>query len=378
MSLTNNKWKKVVMPIALSTLVLSGCGETKVEEQTTEVTTEATTEATTQVTTEAVTEEVTEALEQEEVKTDYYALAAETYNKYTNFYSNTGFAYEDENAPQGINIERIENMIKVIDGEVADLTGSDVSTAKETMNYILLSQELVDNLSDAYSEELGYVTIEGQFNMCDAPSIYEYATDEETREFVKKYEELRNKVQEDLNNTNRVSEETKQELKDAVVEMEKEYIPEDTTMNNDVNAEGNKLLENLAKEKLVELTALSINQSRIETDEFPGGLVIAPETRQERDVNSKVIIHGIEILTDSEKLVYSEMLMKKVGTKYEDGACAHEENLARYANEDDNSHSKIDTYQVKFDLLEQKKFLLKQKQLIEEAKMQDVEVKSFC
>ena len=70
--------------------------------------------------------------------------------------------------------------------------------------------------------------------------------------------------------------------------------------------------------------------------------------------------------------------MKKVDTKYEDGACTHEENLARYANEDDNSHSKIDTYQVKIDLLEQKKFLLKQKQLIEEAKMENVTIKTIC
>ena len=344
MELINRKFKKIVTPILIGSLAITGCGKTE-NKTTTEETTKIVTEAQTQeVTTEEIVQ-VEEPVVEENVETtedENYILAANSYNNYTKFYSETEMAFADENANQGINIEKIENVIKVIKGDVSDLSESQIDDACECINYILLSQNLATQLHNVNDEELGYITIDSQISLSDAPSLVEYATDAETIDVLNKYETLRNKVQNDLNTTNKVSDETKQALMDAVVEMEYDYLPDENDMNGDVNAEGNKLLENYVKKNLVDLTVLATNKSRIETEVFPGGLKIAPETDQERDVQSKALIHGLEILTDSEKNIYSTMTMELVGTKYLDGICTHQENIKRHAKDNVDTYSKID------------------------------------
>ena len=340
MKLINKKIKKIVLPFILAgTLSLTGCGNQEEKSEIMEETTQIVTENTTETTTEEVQEATINDAKEE---TNYYALAANSYNNYTKFYSETKMAFADENANQGINIEKIENMIKVIKGDVSDLTESQIDDACECINYVLLSQNLATQLSNVNDEELGYITIEGQINLSEAPSLVEYASDDETIEVLTKYETLRNKVQNDLNTTNKVSDETKQELRDAVIDMEYDYLPDENDMNGDVNAEGNKLLENYIKKNLVDLTVLATNESRIETEVFPGGLKIAPETDEERDVQSKALIHGLDILTDSEKELYSTMTMELVGTKYLDGICTHQENIKRHAKDNVDTYSKID------------------------------------
>ena len=338
MKLINKQMKKLVLPFILAgTLSLSGCGkqnkQTFVEPSTQNTVVETTEEATTEVV----------ATETEAVKVDdTYALAAASYNNYTKFYSETNMAYADENANQGINIEKIENMIKVIKGDVSDLTESQIDDACECINYTLLSQNLSTQLHNVIDEELGYITIDGQITLSEAPSLVEYVTNPETIELLTKYETLRNKVQNDLNTTNRVSDETKEELRQAVIDMEYDYLPDENDMNGDVAAEADKIIENYIKKNLVDLTVLATNESRIQTDLFPGGLKIAPETDEERDVQSKALIHGLDILTDSEKELYSTMTMELVGTKYLDGICTHQENIKRHAKDNVDTYSKLD------------------------------------
>lgn len=371
MKLTNKKFKKLALPLAIAgTLSLAGCGsqvEQTYEENNT-IVTEATTE---EVTTEVATvEEIKETIEEKE---DYYTMAANSYNKYTAFYCETGMAYADENADQGINISKIENMFKLIKGDVSDLTESEIEDACECLNYVLLSQNLSTNLHDVIDEELGYITIEGNITLSDVPSISEYLTDEETKEVVANYETLRNQVQNDLNTTNRVSEQTKEALRNAVIDMEYDYLPDENDMNGIVYNESQKLVENYAKKNLVDLTVLATNESRLQTELFPGGLKIAPETDQERDVQSKALIHGLDILTDSEKELYSTMTMELVGQKYLDGICTNQEEIKKNAI-DHNEHSKID-------LNNQKEMLLKQKEILQsmlEQANEDVQVKIFC
>lgn len=313
---------------------LSACGKTN--DNTTAKITEQTT-----VTTEAKTEEpTTESVVTEDVKN--YNLAANSYNDYTEFYARSKMAYKDETARDNINIQRIENMIKVINGEVADLTPDEVINAKEDINYVLLSQDLVTDLDDIIARDLGYIEINGELKICSAPKLSIYASDKETKEFTSKYESLRDRVQLDINSIGSVSDETKNELRKAVVEMEREYLPDRDEMNSDVTAEGNKLLLNLAKESLVELTALATNEARIMTEEFPGGLKLIAETDEERDIESKAKIHGLEILTDKEKEIYAKDTMERIVTKYEEGVCAHMENLANHAKSNTNVHSKIE------------------------------------
>ena len=340
---------KVVPYVLLGTmgLTLVGCSneEKKTVSKVNSITSESTFQ-TTQTTQELTEEQVTNEIENKEEY--YYALAAESYNNYTKFYSNSKMAYADENANCGINIDRIENVIKVINGEVSNLTPSQISDAKEDIGYILLSQKLVSNLDDIIAQNLGYITINGQMNIEDIPKLSIYAKDEETKEVVENYESLRDQVINDINTTNNVSLETKENLKNAVIQMEKEYLPDETNMNNDVTAEGNKLLENLAKEQLCELTVLATNEARIETDEFPGGLKLAAETDEEKDIlnryNLAVLGLNTEIV-DFEKAL--DIKSSLVVTKYEEGACAHEEILARHAKDNTDVYSKEELQNIK-------------------------------
>ena len=340
------KVKPILLALSLmSASSLSACGTTDTKTNTTVIKEETTGTVATIITEEKTTEKVTEQVmpeltKEEEKEIKFYNLAAESYNDYTEFYARSKMAYKDENARDGINISRIENMVKVINGEVSDLTAEEVMNAKEDINYVLLSQDLVTDLDNIIARDLGYITIEGKMNICKAPKLSIYASDKETKIYTEKYETLRDKVMNDLNNTQSISDETKNELKEAVIEMEKDYLVDDNNMNNDVTAEGNKLLENLSKESLIELTALATNEARIENEEFPGGLKLIAETDEERDIESKAKIHGLEILTDKEKEIYANMTMEMIVTKYEEGICAHMENLANHAKEDVNVYSK--------------------------------------
>lgn len=344
------KLKPILLAVSLMTAgSLTACSPKKQEQNTAvKETTTTKTEVIKETPVKEVKNEVTE-----DVK--YYNLAAESYNNYTEFYARSKMAYADENAIDGINIERIENIIKVINGEVSDLTSDEVINAKEDINYILLSQDLVTDLDNIIARDLGYITIDGEMKICEAPKLSIYASDKETKEFTEKYETLRDRVQLDINSTGSISDETKKELKEAVIQMEKDYLVDDNQMNDDVTAEGNKLLENLAKESLVELTALATNESRIMTDEFPGGLKLIAETDEERDIESKAKIHGLEILTDREKEIYAKDTMERIVTKYEEGVCAHMENLANHAKSNTNTHSKLELLKNKRDMLIAKK-----------------------
>ena len=347
---------------------LSACGKTN--DNTTEKLTEKATIATEAKTEEITTEEITTEAKVDTKEVEFYNLAGNSYNDYTEFYARSKMAYKDEEARDNINIQRIENMIKVINGEVADLTSDEVINAKEDMNYVLLSQDLVTDLDDIIARDLGYVNIEGNMQICEAPKLSIYASDEETREFVEKYERLRDQVHDDINKTNAVSDKTKNDLKNAVIEMEKEYLPERNEMNSDVTAEGNKLLLNLSKESLVELTALATNESRIMTDEFPGGLKLIAETDGERDIDSAaLLLRGKELLgskelsdikqlelakelSDIKQLELAILDMESIVTKYEEGVCAHMENLANHAKSNTNTHSKIELLKNKKAILE--------------------------
>ena len=318
---------KKVLPYALvGTMLLSGCGKQE-EKAMPEVTTIATTEATTELTTE---EAVLEIVTEEQVN-NYVDSANSDYMANQQFYDYAT-----------IDAKEIEDYIKVINSDVSTLTKKEVTDACDNIDYIMSPQYLIDALGAIHDAELGYVIIDGNFSLLEVPSLSKYATDEETKEYVEQYETLRNQVITDINTTNAVSEETKQALKDAVVEMEKDYIVSDTDMNGDVSEEGQKLLENYAKKNLVDLTAYATSEQRIYSESFPSGLKIAAETDEERDVRAKAMINGLDALTDSEKEIYNNLTLELVAPKYIDGICTNQEELKENAIDIDDTHSKID------------------------------------
>ena len=276
---------------------------------------------------------------------DFYALACEFERNYTPYCSETGLANYNEDG--SINIDRIENIIKVINGEVADLTSDDVSTAARNIEQILLPQELNKACNFIHEEENGFMTIEGNFNICETPILSIYATNEETKEFLEGYENLRNEVIIEINSTNSISEETKLKCEKAVIDMQKEYKNSKNFANTDTSSEGNKLILNEAKVATIELANIVTDKARIYDDEFPGGLKLAPETYEEAMVIAK---HDNEAtrdsMTEEEKLLYTETTLDLIKTPYVGYVCSAEEILGNYANNNQNVYSQIDIDEI--------------------------------
>ena len=279
----------------------------------------------------------------QEEKIDYRALACEFERNYTQYVSETGLAYYSNEEQTEINIDRIENIIKVINGEVADITSSDVTTAARDIEQILIPQDLNKACNFIYREENGFLTIEGNFDLCEAPKLSIYAKNEETKEYLERFETLRDELINEINSTGTISDETKAKFEKATVEMELEYLNSKNYANTDTSSEGNKLLLSIAKLKTIELTNYVTDKARIYADEFPGGLKLAPETYDEVMVITKYDNEETRYqMTEAEKKLYTKITLDLIRTPIVESICAHEELLGRYADNNQNIYSSID------------------------------------
>lgn len=358
--------KKIKAGIAGLALMatLAGCGKAEVKQNTTEATTAAvTTEATTEVTTEAVTEEAISVEEQREYENELDAR--NFYNENTEFFS--VFAQErlteDKRTPEAVKDE-VKDIIKVCKGQVADYTSSDIRDIKEDIAYILYPQDMVYSLSmldqaQAYRNLGQEVTIEGSLAVCDIPKLSQFAQTEETKTKLETYETLYTKVNEDLKANNSISDETKAELTNAVIALEKSYRKDSNEMNESPIYESDKLLENLANESLVELTAYAVGPI-IHDDEL-GDIQLIAATDEEKDILNKYNLAGEKVTAELEDKAL-EIKSKLAVTKYEEGVCAHTENLGKHA--DDN----VDTYGKLEEIQEQMKYFEAMKEMLASAK----------
>lgn len=335
--MTIKKFKKMVVPYALVITMLTGCSKSYKnssikDENTKDISSESSIIDTTNPS-------VSPYVQLEDAK----IRAIESYNDNAKFYAENKLAYADEQSYGSINIDRVENMINLINGEVSSMSIGQIDDACEAIQTVLLPQELTTQLSNVHDEELGLIKINGQINLTECPSLIEYVSDSETKEVLTVYENLRDKVISELNKSNRVTSETKKELEEAVIQNEYDYLPDSNAMNGDVNAEGNKLLENYVKKNLIDLTVLVTNKSRIyDENVYLDGLKIAAETDEEKELRSNYLINGASLLTDEQILKYQKLLLELVDTKYIDGICAHQENLKIHASVTSDVYSSID------------------------------------
>lgn len=322
---------KTAIPALVLATALTGCGA-----QTKTNTTEAMTEASTQITTETMTEATTQAATEAEPAVAHIVT---DYEKYEEFYD-----------VYGITEEELVNIGKVLNEDVTDLTKKEVSDACENIKTILLPQYIVDSCGHIRNEELGFIEIEGQFNLLEPSSLLQYTTDYETQEILEKYETLRARVINDINTTNKVSDETKEALINAVVEMEEEYIITKEDMNNDTSNDGQIFLKNWTKKKLIDLTVNAAGVDKVESKKL-GTLYLLPQTPEEIEIYSIALTKGLDALTDEQKLIYQNIILYKIDEKYIN--CGAEQNLLTGAK-DNNDYSKEELINIKQYLLIQK------------------------
>lgn len=339
---------KRFLPYALvGTMMLAGCGNNVENKEETLV------EPTTTATTEEFTEEIPEVAETtKEATKDYYALAAESYNKYADFYAFTEMAYEDENG--NVNIDRIENVIKVINGDVADLTSSEVSAAVKNIEWIVYPEYIGKKINFKRTNAYEYITDEKDLDVIkmvsmNAPKLSEYLTDEEAKAAGLESEALMDKIVAEMNESyDSVSEETIQETKAIMDKNEHLYREDINYINDDTTSMGNKIVLNIYKEKIIELYADM-------TGEYTyGEFKIAPYGEDEVNAISAYNTRP-ETMTDEEKIIYNNYEDHYLGKDYKNAICQLEQGLSKYAIDNANVHSQIE------ELKRYKDYLISQK-----------------
>lgn len=371
MTLINKKYKSILATaVLIPTLSLAACGSADTNKNTTtQTTTEAKTESTTQAVPETTVATETEATQVSE----YRPETLESFNQYKEFYTKTTMAYEDENG--NVNIDRIDNVFKVINGEVADLTSSEVSSAVKNIEWMIYPEYVGKKINfkntggiDVIPEEELPIYVS---KCAENPHLSQYLTNEDAKTAALKYEPIMDKVIAEMNEldedgipSNTVSDETIQELKQLIIDNENEYKFDIDHINDDTTSVGQKLVENIYYEKAIELYANI-------TGELTFGEFYINENGEQAEAISAYIVSP-DTMTDRQKEVYNDYVNHYLGKDYKTAICEYERILSDYANDNANVHSKIDVKELDRESLI--RFYQKQKELLLSMKNQYPEV----
>lgn len=219
-----NKIKKTALVTTLAaSMVASLASCSKEETQYNELTTTET------QTTQATTEEVN----------IYEQQAIESYNQYKDFYDSFS-----------VGVTEIENMIKIINDDLSGLTQEDLRETVELIGNILSSVNLgqkIDNIKTG---------VEDENILPDAPKLSIYVEDENIKSDLQAYEEIRDQL---TNSANKgvISENDKETLRNAVIDMEHSFDKHQDYMKGNIIKEGNCYLQYSWK------YALAINAGQI-------------------------------------------------------------------------------------------------------------------
>jgi len=351
------KFKNVALTTTLAgTLALVGCGAQEQKDTTVATSTSATQEQVTEPVKESNIEKDIVVNEQSDYEIEnFYNPAATLYNDNVDFFSSevvgNNMAYYDEKTGE-INIDRIENVVKVIKGEVEDLTPSEVVTSRNNIEMMLLPQYLVAKTNFA-SVEPGFLNENGkQILEAQVPEIAKLstiATDEETKEYVENYENVINRVIADYNANNSITPETKTILENEIYKLKSSNTTDLNYMNNDSSSIGNKLLLNITKLKMISLYVTVTNEPTL------GDYVLAPRNQEEIDALDLYYNEETrDTMTDKDKEIYNNYQSVFLGKEFIDEICSLENELANYAHDNDNVYSENNKEEI-IKLLQTKK-----------------------
>lgn len=328
MSKLNRKFKNALLLTTLgASLALTGCskkGENKVKVYDT-TSQEMTTEL-----------QPTEEFVSEPMNNKYTSLAEQSYNDYKEFYDSIG-----------ISVPQIENMIKIINNDLVGLSEDNLIDTIDMVNQILLSDQLCQSLDNI---DLG---MSDSFDVPKSPKLSIYVENEKIKSDLESYEITRDQIINSANN-GVISEAEKDLLKNSIINMEQAYNQDEGYMNSTIICEGNKYLQNAWKKNLVVLGAKVIGETEIKDNNgeiypiCPNGdetLIIA---------QYNMLSSSGENIPDSLQIEYTNIKLRQIVTKYEQGMCSLEEELYRGIKEENHIDSRIE----KINLLEQKKYAL--------------------
>lgn len=308
---------------------LVGCNSNDKKEKTTTATA---------ITTEATnTDDLQEAI-QIETEYDYTQDVRDLYEENIGFWEY--FATVKGNKIEGTNdVEplseeevqgRIKNVLKVMNGDVKDLSGEDIDGVYSDIQCIMLPDVLSNAYNDATNAELGYYTIEGNMNIPYLPKLSKYTLSEQTRTMLEEYESNVEAVINDLVSSNKVSDATKEKLTNTLRNQEESVIMNSSYM--EVSNASDGLIRHMVCYNNANIYAAT-GKTRITSDKVNSGeMRISVETEEEAIVYSMYLMNEIETLTDDQKLLLQDLLTELRPVKDYTRICEYKEQIKTAAD----------------------------------------------
>lgn len=257
-------------------------------------------------------------------------VATSSYNNYSNFYDSIT---SSENV-----VEEIETMINVINGNVEGLTTDQIDRSFDLAEQIMYSDNLaqaIDNANAKKNEDIPNPT--NEVTVLTSPKISDFVnSDTNIISNIQKYEELRDKVSNELLSSETYSDATAEEIRKAVIDMEvAEYNKGNSTMDNEQSNIGLQYANSLANLYLCTLcTKVSPDMNYLNTGiKYSDGsdyIIQISSTPEEQEENLQVNLYA-ENASDEAKDAYARNMAKLVSTKYLSTKCSLEIQLQEKA-----------------------------------------------
>ena len=332
-----------LLSAGVMTMSFAGCQKntntntsaTTTQEQTTEMLTEES-----QMQTLPIVDEE-DNLNIEEV--DYKASAREVYENNLEFWSMYAYERAIESDAEGNKVplskevvfSNIENVIKLMNGEVKDFSSSEVNDIYADLRYMLCPDKLTDTLNNVRNAELGYYEVEGQISLPFIPDLTKFAISEQTREMLAEYTTNANLVISDLNSTNTVSKETKDIVTKTLLTQEESCILNPDYMQTKNSADG--VVRTIVAVDNSGLYTDATGETRIKSDKVNSGeMRISPETQDEAIVYSMYLMGATDTLTDEQKIILQNLLVELRPIKHIELMCEYLTDLGIHADQKEN------------------------------------------
>lgn len=257
-------------------------------------------------------------------------LASNSYNNYSDFYNSIS---SSENI-----LEDINNMINVLNGNVEGLTSDQLSRSYTLAEQIMYSDNLIqaiDNVNAKNNPDIPNPN--GEVTVLSSPRLSDFIeSDTNIYSNMQKYEILRDKVANEIKQTGTYSNETAEEIRKAVIDMEvSEYNKGNSTMDNEVSNIGLQYANSLSNLYLCTLcTKVSPNINYLNTGiKYSDGsdyIIQISSTPEEQEENLQVNLYA-ENASDEAKEAYARNMAKLVSTKYLSTKCSLEIQLKEKA-----------------------------------------------
>lgn len=278
-------------------------------------------------------------------------ISVKSYEEYNKFYTSIG-----------VNQYDVIRMVNIINGNVKGYSEDEIYNSLALIQYILLSDNNIQLLDNCNAIKMQLEPLDDEMEIIYSPKISDLILDKENIENIIAYENLRDKLIDEIISTGTYSNEIACEITKATVEQEvNEYNSYKGNMDLSIINEGLEYVQTATKLSLCNLTQMVNPNSSFIKGENNDKYQLSPRT----DVNEYGYIEAdlfavIYQLERDGKEIPSDMIKNRadiesrlISTKYMNGLCTLEDQLLTKAGY--KKTSMLDLQKQKKELLELKK-----------------------